>query len=431
MNKKFIKKILSIILVCMLSVNTYAAVSANDGSAFITKAEFDALVNTFNEQMDNYENSLVSKVDGAIANYLAGLSDVTVVSQDNLVDKANKYAADSVIMWYRELVGKDTNESDIMVQQGETMIANTYQDNIWRLRVYGQENDPAWWKSGETKGNYYLMTKEKVLKSFYKDTYIKHFFAGSASNSLAFVNNTVDFPQIRYLQNKTDISTSQYTITATNGSYTYSCIIMQYMSLEKNVEAEYKNNCVWLTLPDKKSWTIYDDEVDKVTSQGTVTGRVYNNPVVGVTTINCNNPEATKYKPKAQEINLNTLISKPISEAYGHTVLAYEGCPILKCSENGTVKFTMKWTTHGGSATSTQYVQFGLNKNSPFTNSNTLAIDPNLSTNITQNMAQDGKEINVEIYGCKKDDIIWIKGTPVSADSASVEISELIIELED
>lgn len=431
MNKKFIKKVLSFILVCILSVNSYAAVGANDGSAFITKAEFDALVNTFNEQMDNYENGLVSKIDGAIANYLAGLSDVTVFSQDNIVEKANKYAADSVIMWYKELVGKDTNESDIMVQQGETMVANTSQGNVWRLRIYGQENGSNYWKSGDTKGNYYLMTKERVLMNYYKDTYIKHFFAGSASNSYANGGSTVNFSKINYLQNRTDISTSQYTITATNGSNRYDCLVMQYMSLEKTVEETYKNNCVWLTLPDKNSWTIYDDEVDKVTSQGTVTSSIYTSAIAGVTTINCDSPAATKYKPKAQEINLNTLISKPISEAYGQTVLAYEGCPILKCSEDGKVKFTMKWTTYGGSTSSTQYVQFGLNKTHPFSNTNTLAIDPNLSTNITQNMAQNGKEINVEIYGCKKDDIIWIKGTPVSADSASVEISELIIEVED
>ena len=430
MNKKFIKKVLSFILVCILSVNSYAAVGANDGSAFITKPEFDALVNTFNEQMDNYENSLVSKVDGAIANYLAGISDVTVFSQENIVEKANKYAADSVIMWYKELVGKDTNESDIMVQQGETVVANTQQGNIWRLRIFGQEAGDNYWKSGDTKGNYYLITKERVLMKYYKDTYIKHYFAGSASNSYNSGGSTVDFPQIHYLQNRTDISTSQYDIKATNGSNTYTCRVMQYMSLEKTIEETYKNNCVWLTLPDKNYWTIYDDEVDKVTSQGTVTGSKYKGGVAGPS-INCNDPKSTKYKPKAQEINLNTLISKPISEAYGQTVLAYEGCPILKCSEDGKVKFTMKWTTYGGSTSSTQYVQFGLNKTHPFSNTNTLAIDPNLSTNITQNMAQNGKEINVEISGCKKGDIIWIKGTPVSADSASVEISELIIETED
>ena len=74
MAKKFMKRIVALFMIALININTYAAVSGNDGSAYITKAEFDAAVNAFNEQMDNYEASIVSKVDGAIANYLAGLS---------------------------------------------------------------------------------------------------------------------------------------------------------------------------------------------------------------------------------------------------------------------------------------------------------------------------------------------------------------------
>ena len=82
---KLSKRLLAFTISVLFSVNTYAAVSSNDGSAFITKAEFDALVNTFNEQMDNYEASIVSKVDGAIANYLAGLSNVITEKREPLV----------------------------------------------------------------------------------------------------------------------------------------------------------------------------------------------------------------------------------------------------------------------------------------------------------------------------------------------------------
>ena len=74
MARKFMKRIVALFMIALININTYAAVSGNDGSAYITKAEFDAAVNAFNEQMDNYEASIVSKVDGAIANYLAGLS---------------------------------------------------------------------------------------------------------------------------------------------------------------------------------------------------------------------------------------------------------------------------------------------------------------------------------------------------------------------
>ena len=65
---------MALFIVVLLNINSYAAVGANDGSAFVTKAEFDALVNTFNEQMDTYQSGLNAKIDGAIANYLAGLS---------------------------------------------------------------------------------------------------------------------------------------------------------------------------------------------------------------------------------------------------------------------------------------------------------------------------------------------------------------------
>ena len=80
--KKFFKlgkRMLALFIVVLLNINSYAAVGANDGSAFVTKAEFDALVNTFNEQMDGYQSGLNSKIDGAIANYLAGLSSETTI----------------------------------------------------------------------------------------------------------------------------------------------------------------------------------------------------------------------------------------------------------------------------------------------------------------------------------------------------------------
>ena len=67
------KRIVALVLIVAMCQTSFAAVGANDGSAFITKAEFDAIVNTFNEQMDNYELNLISKIDGAIANYLASM----------------------------------------------------------------------------------------------------------------------------------------------------------------------------------------------------------------------------------------------------------------------------------------------------------------------------------------------------------------------
>ena len=72
---RIVKKLLALFLVVLMSIESFAAVvSDNDGSAFITKAEFDSLKNNFQSQIDQYNTSIDSKIDGAIASYLAGIS---------------------------------------------------------------------------------------------------------------------------------------------------------------------------------------------------------------------------------------------------------------------------------------------------------------------------------------------------------------------
>ena len=68
-----VKKLLALFLVVLMSINSFAAVvSDNDGSAFVTKAEFEGLKSNFAEQIENYNKSIDGKIDGAIASYLAG-----------------------------------------------------------------------------------------------------------------------------------------------------------------------------------------------------------------------------------------------------------------------------------------------------------------------------------------------------------------------
>ncbi|MBP3200442.1 MAG: hypothetical protein J6M39_02180 [Lachnospiraceae bacterium] len=72
---RIVKRVLALFLVVLMSINTLGAVvSDNDGSAFITKAEFDSLKNNFQSQIDQYNTSIDSKIDGAIASYLAGIN---------------------------------------------------------------------------------------------------------------------------------------------------------------------------------------------------------------------------------------------------------------------------------------------------------------------------------------------------------------------
>ena len=72
---RLIKRVVALLLVLLLSIESFAAVvSDNDGSAFITKAEFDSLKNDFQSQVDQYNSSIDNKIDGAIASYLAGIN---------------------------------------------------------------------------------------------------------------------------------------------------------------------------------------------------------------------------------------------------------------------------------------------------------------------------------------------------------------------
>lgn len=65
-----IKKIIVILLILSLSIPSYSAISVNDGSAFTTKAEFEANLLGLSDRLSMLENSLDAKVDSLVAAYL-------------------------------------------------------------------------------------------------------------------------------------------------------------------------------------------------------------------------------------------------------------------------------------------------------------------------------------------------------------------------
>lgn len=105
------KKLICVILVIIMSVNCYAAViSDNDGSAFVTKQEFEALKKSFNSQISNYNTSIDKKIDGAIASYLSGIS----ISETplNLYEKI-LYSTNGKLRWCNEVLDSGTDKSNL------------------------------------------------------------------------------------------------------------------------------------------------------------------------------------------------------------------------------------------------------------------------------------------------------------------------------
>ena len=70
MFKKLFKSVLLFSICIGVTVPTNAAVSVSDGSAFVTKSEFNADLNNLSNRMANLESSLDAKIDNLVSSYL-------------------------------------------------------------------------------------------------------------------------------------------------------------------------------------------------------------------------------------------------------------------------------------------------------------------------------------------------------------------------
>ena len=69
---KIFKLFISLSLILSISLlNSFAAISVSDGSAFVTKAEFAADLNNLSNRMSSLENSLDAKIDSLVSSYLS------------------------------------------------------------------------------------------------------------------------------------------------------------------------------------------------------------------------------------------------------------------------------------------------------------------------------------------------------------------------
>ena len=187
--KSFVKYHLTIITIIALAFSNFAAiVSDNDGSAFVTKAEFDALRDNFSKQIENYNESIEGKIDGAIAAYLAGIKLSKKFAMTDYVNTAYKKDKNNVTFanWHAtpSSLGRDEHDVEALYyvagSQGPTGAARV--DG----RYYGWtifKNDDVWVKGSfvkypwgasdtlETYQNYmywgYFVDRKKIDKGWY------------------------------------------------------------------------------------------------------------------------------------------------------------------------------------------------------------------------------------------------------------------------
>ena len=134
---KMYKKALCLIFAFLFSIESFAAVvSDNDGSAFITKAEFDSLKNDFQSRIDNYNTSIDNKIDSAVSSYLAGIKTSATEAISNISGEFETETAQKIfdLKW--------TKATDFCLNEGISASADSqkiYQEIYWNQ--FNHQND--------------------------------------------------------------------------------------------------------------------------------------------------------------------------------------------------------------------------------------------------------------------------------------------------
>lgn len=165
MKKRIARSIIGFTLA--LTLTTYSAVvSDNDGSAFITKAEFDSLKNNFQSQIDGFNSNIDGKIDSAIAAYLTGIK----------ISASNRRTSNTSFFTYPlKLYGKriikttDLDGNNITQVVGVTPPTNTHYEPLFSPD-YVAFGHMIHGKYGENSFGYYYHKPTRYINKFYDGT---------------------------------------------------------------------------------------------------------------------------------------------------------------------------------------------------------------------------------------------------------------------
>lgn len=215
MRKKsgIIKRALSLLLIFLLSINSFAAiVSDNDGSAFVTKQEFEALKNSFASQIQSYNDSIDGKIDGAIAQYLSGLQRLKASNGENYLKKIN---AIRPVLFY-------SNSSNTLYEEDIDNLKTYYMWKYFGCHIT-QYKDTYW----NDSSNYTRRTWTTAMSKHFSGSWILDIFNNQHNRTFHFEEKGNDTNYI-YSINKLKISGNEYpyvtqdktfSATATIGAY--------------------------------------------------------------------------------------------------------------------------------------------------------------------------------------------------------------------
>ena len=391
-----------------MSIESFGAVVGdNDGSAFITKAEFDSLKNNFQSQIDQYNTSIDSKIDGAIASYLSG---ITLEKKSNLDNPATKLGK----MIFGSSPAKSAsrkahvNVFSCLFLQGDGYGQNPDGSEVQYALKYLLRSGSTDWDNGGS-GTYSMFVNVDGVDCFYGTTSNEYCnilynisgdimmqmsnpllseFENWAVELLSYGSNMVrqrpvdsvtDYPWGTATSSKLYFVSTPYTSgwgaknsywtrvdNYVNGTVSYTGNWMSWKDLDTAWTTRFINyeNRTGGTGLNGAVATFYDtQEITNYLNTFISNNRVFNGDVPITDTY-------LYFYPETYEKYLVNLYNHRVKQALNENIKLYEGLPLFDATGTGEVQmsFKMNIDTNSG-ATASSYATFYLRDNQGFPNS--------------------------------------------------------------
>ena len=453
MNKylKIGKRMIALFMIVFMMANTYATSASYDGTSFITKAEFDDLINNFNNKMNEYQSGLNAKIDTAISSYLAGLSSESRVSQSSLINQSNYKFTNSWSLY------SGTNKSQLGNKMMYSyflcyLVAMPWSDNATGLYdVGGHHSDyPKYGTIGSSNSKYVVYSKSNWNNSYKVVDYLMESYPVSDC-ALLYCNTWLNWTNGSDMRGfSTDVVSSTADTwtseTHTNSGYVFglSASVSGYKGFNTKDSITTPPSINYVSgnsVPTgDKIYAVNNEEINKkmTTYRSNMVGycgygyyqsRKYDSTYV--TNWNSNDhPDISKaykiagYDHKYTEIPADTgykeFILDSVSMLVDEPVRYYSGLPLFKATENGTVEMKLEFTNTENADTNWQIQKDIFDVNGAITVG--LGTLPNGYTeytddagNIIRNryVVPSGKVQTIK-FDVNRGETYWIKAEPAS-----------------
>ena len=430
-SRKYIKLLLSLFLVVIiLGINSFASVvSDNDGSAFVTKAEFEGLKKNFNSQVTQYNASIDAKIDGAIGSYLAGIDLKKKKELTSILNQAGQRFISSNNCGF--VTTRKGTYSKYFMNIGVCTGGAANTCRITQLQyLTGTINAPSWDTANSTNyGIFWYGTKTNSGNYKVKRYTNSYPFAAVAGVFTAGGNEgtTTSFS----IPNKTFTCGSADSFQAGDDSWSitvgraYTVNVVKTFGVQDTYYDINQNYLTGYALATDNQYFVAAEDVNKPGTEYwdyKADWYGYEIQAAGIGWGSWSNPSWTKlrvYNHYYSTINRLSIINEKITGLMNQDVFYYNGCPIFQIDDKpGKVKLELHVVNSGNYPTVFQIKKEKFD-NTTISETGAKTSDYKWDDVIKVNSTSTGVDVELEI-DVKKDEIYWIKARPIYTPSGTI-----------